>query len=245
MGTKPEGLKLIVKGKRLDGRKPEEMRPLKMKVGVVKNADGSAYVELGGTKVIASVYGPREVHPKHNQKDDTGILSVRYNMTPFSVVDRKRPGPDRRSVEISKVARCALEPAIFLKEFPQLGIDLSLEVIQADAGTRVTAITAGALALAHAGIPMKGLVAACAAGKIDGQIVLDLMGKEDNYGEADLPVAMLSSNGKITLLQLDGNLTKDELKKAFELTKKGNEVLFDAQRKALLEFYGSEKKGEE
>ncbi len=107
MMGRPEGLKLIDEnGKRIDGRKKYELRPIKMEVGVLKNADGSAYVEWGKNKVLAAVYGPREIHPpKHLQRPDRAILRVRYNMAPFSVEERKKPGPDRRSVEISKVIR--------------------------------------------------------------------------------------------------------------------------------------------
>ena len=76
--------KLIKKdGTRLDGRKPDELRPVRMEVGVLKNADGSALVEMGRTKVIAAVYGPREIHPKHLTLPDRAILRCRYHMAPF------------------------------------------------------------------------------------------------------------------------------------------------------------------
>lgn len=233
----PEYEKLVVKGKRHDGRKLDEMRPVKMEVGVVKRADGSAYLEIGKTRVLAAVYGPREAHPRKKMKEDRAILKVRYCMVPFSTSDRVRPGRNRRSMEISKVAGHALEPAIFLEEYPQMAIELELSIIQADAGTRCAAITAGSLALAHAGIPMRGLVSACATGKIDSHLAMDLSGPEDNFGEADLPIATLSSTGGITLMQLDGEMTKEELKKAIGMCRKGNELLTELQRKALLAPY--------
>ncbi len=95
--SKPE--KLIVDGKRLDGRGFNEMRPIKFKAGVLKRADGSCYLQLGGNKVMAAVYGPREVHPRHMQNASRAIVRYRYNMASFSVEERKRPGPDRRSIE--------------------------------------------------------------------------------------------------------------------------------------------------
>ncbi len=240
-GKRPEKYeKLIVKGKRLDGRKLDEMRPVIIKAGVLERANGSAYVEIGDTKIVAGVFGPRELHPKRLLDEDKAVLNVSYAMLPFSTTERARPGPSRRSKEISKVAKNALEPSIFLEEFPSLIIRLQLDVISSDAGTRAAAITAGSVALADAGIPMRGFVAACAAGKIDGKIVLDLSGPEDNFGEGDLPVAMLSSTEEITLLQFDGDMTKDELKKALELTKKGNEYLWDLQKKALMDKYKEE-----
>ena len=87
-----------------DGRAYNEIRPLKIEAGVLKRADGSAYLEVVGNKILASVYGPRESYIRRLLKPNTGVIRVRYNMAPFSVDDRKRPGPDRRSNEISKIA---------------------------------------------------------------------------------------------------------------------------------------------
>lgn len=232
-----EPKKFIIKGKRLDGRKVDELREIEIKAGVLERADGSAYVEWGENKAFAACYGPREVHPRHMERSDRAILRCRYNMAPFSVIDRKRPGPDRRSVEISKVTREALEPAVLLHLYPRTTIDVFIEILDANAGTRCTGITAASIALADAGIPMRDLVAACAAGKIGGKIVLDLLDVEDNYGEADLPIAMMPSKGKITLMQMDGNLSQKEFEEAFNLAKKGCEVIYQKQREALKSRY--------
>ncbi|WP_297071722.1 exosome complex exonuclease Rrp41 [Thermococcus sp.] len=238
MMGRPEGLKLIDEnGRRVDGRKKYELRPISMEVNVLKNADGSAYIEWGKNKVLAAVYGPREIHPKHLQRPDRAILRVRYNMAPFSVEERKKPGPDRRSVEISKVIKGALEPALILEMFPRTSIDVFIEILQADAGTRVAGITAASLALADAGIPMRDLVSACAAGKIDGEIVLDLNKDEDNYGESDIPVAIMPLKNDITLLQMDGYLTKEEFVEAVRLAIKGAKAVYQKQREALKEKY--------
>ncbi len=238
MMGRPEGLKLIDEnGRRLDGRKKYELRPISMDVNVLKNADGSAYVEWGKNRILAAVYGPREIHPKHLQRPDRGILRVRYNMAPFSVEDRKKPGPDRRSVEISKVIRGALEPALILEMFPRTAVDVFIEVLQADAGTRVAGIAAASLALADAGIPMRDIVSACAAGKIDGEIVLDLNKDEDNYGEADVPLAIMPMKNDITLLQMDGYLTKEEFMDAVRLAIKGAKAVYQKQREALKRKY--------
>ena len=88
---------------RADGRAYNELRPIKIEVGVLERADGSAYVEVGGNKILASVYGPKETYMKRFLRPDSGVIKVRYNMAPFSVDSRKRPGPDRRSNEISKI----------------------------------------------------------------------------------------------------------------------------------------------
>ncbi len=241
MGMAEEPERLIAEdGTRLDGRKPDELRPLRIQAGVLKRADGSAYLELGSNKIIAAVYGPRELHPRHKQKPDRAVIRFRYNMAPFSVDERKRPGPDRRSIEISKLSKEALEPALFTEYYPRTAIDIFVEVLQADAGTRCAGITAASVALADAGIEMKDLVAAVAAGKVDGHIVLDPMYYEDGYGEADVPLAMMPKYDAITLLQMDGNMTEDEFKEAVRLAKKGCKIIYREQRRALKRKYGGE-----
>lgn len=235
MEEKPD--KFIEDGKRLDGRKPEELRPLKIEAGVLERADGSAYLELGGNKAIASVYGPREMHPRHLQKTNRAVLRCRYNMAPFSVEDRKRPGPSRRSTEISKVAREALEPAVFLERYPKAVIDVSMELLQSSAGTRTAGITAASVALADAGIPMSDLVASSASGKVDGTIVLDLMKEEDQYGDADMPIAYMPQKEKITLLQMDGYFEPEEFEEALDLAIEGCKQVYEEQRKTLEEKY--------
>ena len=144
MGMKSKE-KLIVNGKRLDDRKPDEIREIEMKVGVIPNADGSAQVRFGKTIAIAGVYGPRRLFPKHRQEPDRAIVQCRYNMAPFSVDERKRPGPSRRAKEISKVTRLALEPALFLKDYPEMVVDVYIEILQADGSTRVAGINAASL----------------------------------------------------------------------------------------------------
>jgi len=157
-------------------------------------------------------------------------------MASFSVEDRKRPGPDRRSIEVSKVSREALEDQVFTEYFPKSAIDIFVEVLQADAGTRTAAINAASVALADAGIPMRSLVSACAVGKVDDTLVLDLNKDEDNYGQADMPIAM-TPDGKITLLQMDGHLTKEEFKQGLEMAQEGCRQVYEMQRKALIDYY--------
>lgn len=231
-----EKLSFFKNGFRLDGRRPDELRPIKIEVGVLARADGSCYMEMGGNKVMAAVYGPREVHPRHLQEATRAIVRYRYNMASFSVEERKRPGPDRRSNEVSKVSREALEPVILTSYFPKSVVDVFVEVLQADAGTRTVGINAASVALADAGIPMKSLISSCAAGKVDGEIVLDPMKLEDNFGEADVPIAM-TPNGDITLLQMDGRLTPEEFRRALELAKTGCQQIYEIQRNVLVDRY--------
>lgn len=244
MSQKPEKL-IDKKGLRLDGRKPEELRSIKIEVGILPNADGSAYIQQGKNKILAGVYGPRELHPKHLALPDRTVLRCRYHMAPFSVQERKSPAPSRRDIELSKVIREALEPSIFLEYYPRTGIDIFVEILQADGGTRCASITAAALALADAGIPMRDLVVACAAGKADDTIVLDLMDTEDKKGGADVPVALMPNLNAITLLQMDGILTFEEFEKAVNLALKGCRKIYTMQKEALKAKYESVKEVEE
>lgn len=204
-----------------------------MEVGILKNCSGSAYIEQGKTKIIVAVHGPREAHPKHLALPDRALLRTRYHMAPFSTGERKSPAPTRREIELTKVIREALEPSLLLEEFPKTTVDVFIEVLQADAGTRSAGVTAASLALAEAGIPMKDLVAAIAVGKVGGQLVLDLNEEEDEHGQADMPVAMMPNLNRITLLQLNGRLTREEIASGLALAQKGIGKLYELQRQAL------------
>jgi exosome complex component RRP41 len=233
------------KGIRGDGRKADELRPVKLQVGVLPNADGSAYIEHGKNKILAAAFGPREMHPKHLAQADRMVLRCRYHMAPFSVPERKSPAPSRREVELSKVIKESLEPALFLELYPRTGVDVFVEVLQADGGTRCASITAAALAIADAGVPMKDLVVACAAGKVDDTVVLDLYDAEDKLGAADVPVACMPNLNAVTLLQMDGILSPDEFEKAVNMAMEGCKKIYALQKEALKTKYMVVKEVEE
>jgi len=232
-------------GLRADGRRPDELRKIRMEVGVLEKTDGSAYIEVGGTKIYAGVIGPREVHPKHLELPDRGIINCRYHMASFSVDERKPLGMTRREIELSKVIREALETVVFLEEFPRMMVDIFVEVIQADGGTRTAGITAASLALADAGIPMADLIAATAVGKVEGQLVLDINEIVDMYGEADMPVAMAPNLNSIVLLQLNGRMTVEEMFKGLEMAQEAIKKIHSLQIEALKNKYKVEPEGSE
>ncbi len=224
-------------GKRLDGRDKKELRPIKMEVDILKNADGSAYIEWGNNKIFAAVFGPREVHPHHLSKPDRGVLRVFYRMATYSVFDRKRPAPGRREKEISMIIADCLEPVLFLELYPGTAFEIFIEVIDADGGTRCASTTVASLALADAGIPMKSLVTALAVGKIDGELVVDLSGIEDKAGEADLPIAITWFNDEISLLQFDGDMDLAELDTVLKDAKEAAEKIYEIQVNTLKDKY--------
>src|SRR3989338_1627795 len=196
--------------KRIDGRKSNELRPITAKVGIIPNADGSALFAFGNTIAIAAVYGPRQLHPQHKQNPTKAVLRCNYDLLSFSVSERKRPGPNRRAQEISKVTEWALSPVVDLEQFPSTVIDVQIYILQADAGTRTAGINAASLALAHAGIPMRDLVCSVAVGKQDKTLIVDLSKEEEDFeegeGATDFAIAKVANSDELTLLQLDGKI---------------------------------------
>jgi exosome complex component RRP41 len=233
VGAKEVPVLLTPDGRRIDGRKLDELRPIRIQAGPLRQADGSAFVEWGANKVMAAVYGPREVHPRHLQQNDRAVIQCKYNMAAFSVDERKRPGLDRRSQEISKVIGEAFQSVVFTEEFPRTSIDVYIEVLQANAGTRCAGLVAASVALADAGIPMVDLLPAVAVGKVAGAIALDLKKEEDNFGEADLPLALVPQSGRLVLLQMEGHMTEEELGKALDLGVVGCRDIYEKMKAAL------------
>jgi len=243
----------MVYKQRLDGRKGDELRPMEAKTKVIPNAQGSASFKIGKTWAIAAVYGPREIYPKFLANPKRGILRCYYNMMPFSGSgERIRPGSNRRSQEIAMVMTKALEPVVDLSQYPNSVVDVFVELPQTDAGTRCAAISAAAMALADAGIPMKDLVSSVAVGMADDKIIADLTYKEEHIYEfnpeslnavvSDIPLAMIHNTKELTLLQMDGEITKEDLLKALELGQKAIEKVYAVQVKALKENFIEESK---
>ncbi|PIT84258.1 exosome complex exonuclease Rrp41 [Candidatus Micrarchaeota archaeon CG10_big_fil_rev_8_21_14_0_10_45_29] len=236
MAEKPKLIK--DDGKRLDGRELDELRPVAIKARVLNNADGSALVIWGKNKIVAGVYGPRECIPRHDQSPYRAVVRCRYNMAPFcSLEEHGRSGPSRRSQELSKVISEAFQNVIIAENFPKTAIDVYIDVLQSDGGTRCAALTAAAVAIADAGIPCKDLICAVAAGKIEGKIVLDLSKDEDNYGQSDNPIAFASRNDDILLYQMDGLLTREEAAEAVEMARVAAKKVHELQKKALQESF--------
>lgn len=230
----------MVYTKRFDGRKADECRPMEAKVGVVKRAMGSASFRIGKTWAYAAVYAPKALFPKFLKDPETGVLKCNYNMLAFSGSgERVRPGPSRRSKEISMVTEKALTPFVDLKMFPGGSAEVFIELIQTDAGTRCAGITAASMALADAGISMKDLVTSVAVGVIENKIFVDVNKEEEDYekGMADIAVAVSTRTKKISLLQLDGFVTRAQLKEALEVAFKTCQEIKKIQVKALKENY--------
>jgi exosome complex component RRP41 len=223
--------------KRPDKRKMDELRPIRAEVGIIPNADGSALFAFGETMAIAAVYGPKPLHPQHMQDPEKGIIRCNYTMLPFSVNERAKPGPNRRSKEIGLVAGDALSSIVDLTRFPGTVIDVEIMILQANASTRCAGINAAAMALAHAGVVMKEMVSSVSIGKIDDKIVTDVIKEEEDWekgeGATDIPFAITSRTNKIALLQLDGRIQTNRFREAIDAATDACKKILDYQSRAL------------
>ena len=210
----PEGL-------RQDGRRATELRRIKCRAGVLSHAHGSAYYEQGNTKVLAAVFGPQEAK-RGKALHDRAIVTCEYTMAPFSTGERKQKTKgNRRNIEISLAIKKTFEEAILVHQFPGSMINLYVEVLQADGGTRCAAINALTLACVVAGIPMKDFVVACAAGCIDDTPLLDLNYLEDSARGVDMPVAIFPKTDKVLMLQMDYRVDLETYEKVLKLAVQG------------------------
>jgi len=234
-------IKLIDKnGKRIDGRAVEDIRPLRIKVGVVKGAEGSAYVEWGKNKILCGVFGPKPCIPRHSANPFRALIKVKYSMATFcSPEEHGRAGPSRRSNEISKVIRQVFENLVMTEKYPESEIRIFIDVLQASGGTRTASVTAASAALVNAGIPMKDTVSAVAVGKAGDEILVDLGKEEDNFGQSDMPMAISKKDKSILLWQMDGILSKDELIKALDMAEHAIGSVQEKQDNAIFEYYKS------
>jgi exosome complex component RRP41 len=229
-------------GKRIDGRTVTDVRPIKIEAGVLPNVDGSCYLEWGQNKVLVSVSGPRECLPKHEANPYRAIIRYTYRMASFSVPDRKNPRPGRREIEISKVSGEALERSVFLERFPNTSIDVFVEVLDSNAGTRIACLTAASVALADAGIPMRDLVSGITVGRAEGKLIVDLNKHEEDAPDAvDVAMAFLPNSKEVVLLQMDGEITPEEFKELNKIASEEVGKIYEIQKEALKKAFADRK----
>ena len=227
----PEGL-------RTDGRRAREVRALGAKLGVLAGADGSAVYEMGNTRALAAVRGPREPARRSDAHPDRGTVRVAYAVAPFAAGERRRRRArgDRATTELALAVRRTLEEAVMLELLPRSVIDVTVEVLGADGGARCCAINAAALALADAGVPLRDSLACCSAVVLDGTALTDANYQEETGGGPLLHVATLPRLDKVVLVQhVEAKVGLDAFEQAFELARKGAAAVSEHMRGALLE----------
>ncbi|XP_072377320.1 exosome complex component RRP41 [Diabrotica undecimpunctata] len=211
-------------GLRLDGRRPNELRRIRCKLGVFSAPDGSAYIEQGLTKVLAAVYGPHDVKGGRSKAfHDSAVINCQFSMAVFSTTDRKkRPRGDRKSTELSMHLQQALEAAIKSELYPFCQIDIYVEVLHADGGIYPACVNAATLALIDAGIPLKEYVCACTASLANNDVpMVDISHHEEIMGGPTLTVAALPMSGKIVLMEMSQRFHLDHLEKVLNKALQG------------------------
>ncbi|XP_053658700.1 exosome complex component MTR3-like [Anopheles marshallii] len=205
-------------GTRKDGRLLLDSRKYYTKIGVVSTAKGSAYVELGNTKVIVSVFDPREI-PKQNKFNQLGELYCDFKYSPFASVVRKAPQTDARERSMATALTSALNPSVCRHLFPNLQIDVFVNVLEDDGSALAVAITAAGLALGDACIPMFDIVTAATAGILGNRILVDPTAEEealcmDGYTEDNhglVMIAKLPTLDQVSEIRQYGNVDVEML----------------------------------
>ena len=233
---------------RHDGRRPDEMRPVKITPNFVRAVDGSCLIELGNTRVICTACVVNEL-PRWRKEQQLGWVTAEYGMLPGSTRERKpRPAakPDGRSVEIQRLIGRVVRNVVRFEKLGENTVYLDCDVLEADGGTRTASVTGAYVALALAAArrekagqfaprALRGAVAAVSVGLSDGRAVLDLDYAEDSAAQVDMNVAM-TAGGKLVELQgtAEGRaFTTTELDKMLRLARRGIRQLFQAQRRAV------------
>jgi|EP00090_Calanus_glacialis_P041009 exosome complex component RRP41 len=206
-------------GLRLDGRKAGELRRLQCRMGVYGQADGSAYLEQGNTKVLAAVYGPHDMRDSRLRAlHDRVVVNCQYSMAVFSTGERKRrPRGDRKSQEMSQHLKQTFEATIKTELYPRSQIDIFVEVLQADGGNYCACVNAATLALIDAGIPLVDYVSACTASLVVDTPLVDVSSLEATTGGPELTVAAHPKSGQIVLLEMSHRFHMDHLDKVVEV----------------------------
>jgi len=223
------GMELLSdQGYRMDGRKPNELRRIRFKKGVFRQADGSAYLEQGNTKVLAAVYGPHEIRgSKSKALHDRMLINCQYSMATFSTMDRKRrPRGDRKSQEMTSHLKQTFDAAVLTELYPKTQLDIFVEVLQSDGGNYCASVNAASLALMDAGIPMKDYVIACAGSFIGETPVVDINHLEESSGSAEVIVATLPRCDQIVFLEQNSRLHQDHLSPVMDHVMQGCRDIF-------------------
>ena len=199
----------------------------------ILDADGSAYLEQGNTKVLVSVIGPHEASARKSALHDRAILSCDFTTMPYANGEYKAQShSDRAAVELSAAIRKVFEPVVQVQLYPRSQIDISIVLLQADGGVRAAAINATSLALMDAGIAMEDFVCACTAGVIHGTLLLDLNSQEDNAG-AELSVGLLPRTERVNFMQLESKVPLGAMEETLNFALEGCRQIYEVLRAAV------------
>lgn len=228
---------------RHDGRRADELRPIRLERPYATAAPGSLLISAGQTTILCTASVEEGVPPwKARDENPTGWVTAEYAMLPGSTAPRKRRGPDGRATEIQRLIGRSLRSVVDMAALGPRTVTIDCDVIRADGGTRTLAITGGFIALydalAQLGVAETALtdsVAAVSVGVVAGQAVLDLDYVEDSSAEVDFNVVMTGS-GRFVECQGTaerGSFSREQLDAQLDLAQLGIEKLTKLQRTTL------------
>jgi len=236
--------------RRQDGRKADELRPIKITRNYIKHAEGSVLIEMGDTKVICTATVEEKV-PPFKKGTGEGWITAEYSMIPRATGSRNQRDITKlklngRATEIQRLIGRALRAAFDVKALGERMITIDCDVIQADGGTRTASITGGFVALVDAcqllvdqkligKIPVTNFVAAVSVGKVEEDVVLDLFYEEDSKANVDMNIVM-TDKGEFVEIQGSGEgatFTKEDYGRMIALAEKGIKQLIEVQKSAL------------
>jgi ribonuclease PH len=233
--------------KRIDNRLANELRPIRIEVGVAKYAEGSALIELGNTRVLVTATVEEKI-PAFLKGTGQGWVTAEYAMLPRATLQRtgREQGRGGRSQEIQRLVGRSLRASLDLRGLGERTVILDCDVLQADGGTRTASISAAWVALIQSlrwirqqgrieGLPLLGQVAAVSVGLVGEEVLLDLCYEEDARAQVDFNVVMTDQN---RLVELQGTgegrtFSRAELDRMIDLAWTGLAQIFQAQKAAL------------
>jgi ribonuclease PH len=233
---------------REDGRQNNKIRPVKITRNYLRYADGSCLLEAGGTRVICTASVEERV-PPHLKDTGTGWVTAEYAMLPRATQtrsERERFKLSGRTQEIQRLIGRSLRAVVDLKQLGERTIIIDCDVLQADGGTRTSAITGGFIALFDAlhklkkeglisPFPVKDYLAATSVGMVKGEMLLDLTYQEDSSAEVDMNVVMTGS-GDLVEVQATGEgatFSEKKLQEMLEVARKGIAELVAMEKEIL------------
>ncbi|CAH0551050.1 unnamed protein product [Brassicogethes aeneus] len=228
-------------GIRKDKRKTDEHRKIFITTGVVSQAKGSSYIELGNTKVIVSVFDPREI-PNRTDYSLKGEIDCEFKFAPFSCPKRKLQQQDSEEKHYSAIMKQALESAVCRHEFPNFQVDIYALVLHNGGSALSAAIIAAGLALSHAGVPMYDLITSVTLGLQNGEKLVDLTLEEetlclspiaDSKSHGIVVLSLLSTHEQVSQFFQTGNLTLEDVVECTHLLTKACKDIVPLIQKTL------------
>ena len=235
---------------RVDGRQPENLRPIRITRNYTKHAEGSVLIEVGDTKVICTA-SVEDRPPQFLKGAGKGWVTAEYGMLPRATGTRTQRESTRgkvggRTFEIQRLIGRSLRAVVDLVALGERTIWLDCDVIQADGGTRTASITGAFVAMADAinklreqgaisRMPITDFIAATSVGRLAGEIILDLCYTEDSAAEVDMNIVMTGA-GRFVEIQGTGEeatFTRQEMNSMINLAERGISDLISCQKEAL------------